>query len=108
MASIRRAIPRRQCYHTYAQDVFVNAVVVCGLFYWLYYPSLRNQPLPSDLIVFGEVVVAGGLAEKVRCLECSAVRNALKTVKNGFKCIERNDIKESKALSLIVECIFGQ
>jgi DNA repair protein RadA/Sms len=73
---------------TYDQDVFVNvvggvrlnetgadlAVLLAVL------SSLRNQPLPNDLIVFGEV----GLAGEIRPVP-NGVERLQEAAKHGFK-----------------------
>lgn len=73
---------------TYDQDVFVNAVgglriVETGAdlpVLLAVLSSLRNKPLPSDLIVFGEV----GLAGEIRPVP-SGQERIKEAVKHGFK-----------------------
>ncbi len=73
---------------TYDQDVFVNVVggvrvteTAADLALLLsVLSSLRNQPWPSDTIVFGEI----GLAGEIRPVQCGQER-LREAVKHGFK-----------------------
>jgi DNA repair protein RadA/Sms len=73
---------------TYNQDVFINVVGGVRLtetaadlaMMFAVYSSLRNRPLPNDLVVFGEV----GLAGEIRPVQ-SGQERLREAAKHGFK-----------------------
>ncbi len=73
---------------TYNQDVFINVVGGVRLtetaadlaLLFAVYSSLRNKPLPTDLVVFGEV----GLAGEIRPVQ-SGQERLREAMKHGFK-----------------------